>query len=378
MKQKSEKDDNTLERLQRLSSIGHNPFGAGIFDFNPKDIDELERPSRPSSVKKEDIAAAMKFKASKNGLSRAVPGKLQQNITLERNFFKDLLKLSRQRYLVKVGTDFQMRKFTDKQSKKGLCDVPGTERSRYSNVSRTKSSNTHKGSAYRRSNMKYYGDDETTTNDTTDDFNNYSIKKRSMSAFVKRKSSTPVSRPVTRNEKKPPLYPEDSNKDYVEVKTDNDENLEEELIKFSFKNPGSQSNMSHVSFKSASSTIKNANSKKPKSSSQMTNYSTKDDESDYQSKEHKMRCASAVERRSNQDMPNASPKAQDRQSSDTDYQVVDRKLRCASAYEKRSTQTASKASEEKPSEVASTHDAISIVNEANDPKLRYLKRLCEF
>lgn len=358
-----------------MSSIGHNPFGAGIFDFNPKDIDELERPSRPSSVKKEDIAAAIKFKASKNGLSRAVPGKLQQNITLERNFFKDLLKLSRQRYLVKVGTDFQMRKFTDKQSKKGLCDVPGSERSRYSNVSRTKSSNTHKGSAYRRSNMKYYGDDDT----TTDGFNNYSFKKRSTSAFVKRKSSTPVPRPVTRNEKKPPLYPEDSNKDFFEVKTDNEENLEEELNKFSFKNPGSQSNMSHVSFKSAPSTIKNANSKKPKSSSQMTNFSTKDDESDYQSmKELKMRCASAVERRSNQDMSNASPKAQETQSSDTDFQVVDRILRCASAYEKRSSQTASKASEEKQSEVASTHDAISIVNEANDPKFRYLKRRCEF
>jgi hypothetical protein len=60
------------------------------------------------------------FKSNK--MSRAQPGIIQQNITVERVFLKDLLKLSRQRYIAKLGMEFQSKRFTEKQQRKGLMD----------------------------------------------------------------------------------------------------------------------------------------------------------------------------------------------------------------------------------------------------------------
>ena len=49
-----------------------------------------------------------------------MPGSLQQNITIERTFFKDLLKLSKQRYISKLNSDFQKKRFAANQARKGL------------------------------------------------------------------------------------------------------------------------------------------------------------------------------------------------------------------------------------------------------------------
>ncbi len=364
MNKKTEKD----ETKERLSTIGPNPFGAAIFDFNPKDSEELESKksdSRPTSAKKEDIGASMKFKASKNGLSRAVPGKLQQNITLERNFFRDLLKLSRQRYLVKINTDYQKRKFTDIQAKKGLCEIPGTERSKHSELSRTKSAYSSKSSVNQYSRAAY-------TNEDTDEDNKYDFKKRSVSAFVKRKASTPVSRLASRNENKPSVSQLDM-KEFIESTTDNEENLEDELNKMTFKSAGSQSCLSHVSFKSAPSTLKNASTKKS-SSSQMSNDTLEAGE-DYHVHEQKIRCASAYEKRSNQSLARASQERELFDVDNQDYRLEEQEIRCASTHEKRGNKSMGRTSKDKQnqSENTSTHDVISIVNEANDPKLRYLK-----
>jgi hypothetical protein len=57
-----------------------------------------------------------------NKMARRQPGIIQQNITVERVFLKDLLKLSRQRYIVKQGMEFQAKRFTEKQERKGLAD----------------------------------------------------------------------------------------------------------------------------------------------------------------------------------------------------------------------------------------------------------------
>jgi len=85
-----------------------------------REREEEERNKAPKEEVKSD--KSIKYKNAKNGLSRMVPGKLQQNITLERAFFKDLLKLSRERYITRLNSDYQKRKFVEAQSKKGLCD----------------------------------------------------------------------------------------------------------------------------------------------------------------------------------------------------------------------------------------------------------------
>lgn len=60
------------------------------------------------------------FRSLNNGMTRAVPGSLQQNITVERTFFKDLLDLSKQRYMFRLGADFKKRQFQVRQERKGL------------------------------------------------------------------------------------------------------------------------------------------------------------------------------------------------------------------------------------------------------------------
>ena len=94
------------------------------------DKEDEEIQIKPKSAKKQNnVDTSFKFKSVNNGLTRAVPGSLQQNITVERTFFKDLLKLSKQRYLYKLGSDFQMRRFTAKQERKGLIVKPTEDNS---------------------------------------------------------------------------------------------------------------------------------------------------------------------------------------------------------------------------------------------------------
>lgn len=49
-----------------------------------------------------------------------MPGTIQKNITIERVLFKDLLKLSKQRFASQKDTEFQKRGFTANQAKKGI------------------------------------------------------------------------------------------------------------------------------------------------------------------------------------------------------------------------------------------------------------------
>jgi hypothetical protein len=69
---------------------------------------------------KSQVNTNFNFKNVNNEMLRAVPGSLQQNITLERNLFRDLMRLSRQRYLFRIGSDFQRNQFSTNQTRKGF------------------------------------------------------------------------------------------------------------------------------------------------------------------------------------------------------------------------------------------------------------------
>lgn len=94
------------------------PVRASVSDSSDEDQSDNEKLS--SRGKKEH-----KSVKPMNKMSRAVPGIIQQNITLERVFYKDLLKLSRQRYITKLNLEFQQKRFTAKQTRKGFIEPPG-------------------------------------------------------------------------------------------------------------------------------------------------------------------------------------------------------------------------------------------------------------
>ena len=64
--------------------------------------------------------------SNSSDISRNMPGNLQQNITIERTFLKDLLKLSKQRYFAKLGFEFEMRRFTARQETRGCIKADGS------------------------------------------------------------------------------------------------------------------------------------------------------------------------------------------------------------------------------------------------------------
>ena len=103
-------------------------------DMNQSKTSVLNESVSDKKLKKESAPQqnSLKFKPASGVQRLAMPGRLQQNITLERTFFKDLLKLSKQRYLAKVNADFQRRKFAENQTKKGLCDQNSDARSYWS------------------------------------------------------------------------------------------------------------------------------------------------------------------------------------------------------------------------------------------------------
>ena len=53
-------------------------------------------------------------------MSRSVPGNLQKNVTAERKFFKELLRLSQQRYVELLNMDYQKKIFITRQANKGI------------------------------------------------------------------------------------------------------------------------------------------------------------------------------------------------------------------------------------------------------------------
>ncbi len=83
---------------------------------------EAEKKRVRDTRQKSANESGFRFKSVNNGLTRAVPGSLQQNITIERTFYKDLIKLSRQRYLSKLSADFYKRRFVAVQTRKGLMN----------------------------------------------------------------------------------------------------------------------------------------------------------------------------------------------------------------------------------------------------------------
>lgn len=60
------------------------------------------------------------FKNINSGYARLIPGALKHNVTIERVLFKDLLKLSKDRYASKKEIDIDKRGFLFNQSKKGI------------------------------------------------------------------------------------------------------------------------------------------------------------------------------------------------------------------------------------------------------------------
>ena len=72
---------------------------------------ENEKKERPSSGL---------IKKGNNSMSRSVPGNLQKNVTAERKFFKELLRLSQQRYVELLNMDYQKKIFITRQANKGI------------------------------------------------------------------------------------------------------------------------------------------------------------------------------------------------------------------------------------------------------------------
>lgn len=120
-------------RSAKLSDASKTNFNSSFnikaYEALSTNLNQLSEQAEKIEKKPANVQAtkdtAIKYKKSCSGMSRAMPGKIQQNITLERTFFKDLLKLSRERYLTRINSDYQKRKFTDSQTKKGLCDERG-------------------------------------------------------------------------------------------------------------------------------------------------------------------------------------------------------------------------------------------------------------
>jgi hypothetical protein len=106
-------DNKSGNNILNMISKTNNQVNFSGDEDEEDDIDDNNKQRRKFSIPKS---------ATSNKISKAVPGILQQNITLERVFCKDILKLSKQRYISKQGFDFQMRLFKEKQNRKGLID----------------------------------------------------------------------------------------------------------------------------------------------------------------------------------------------------------------------------------------------------------------
>ena len=139
LKQKNKDDDfndiisniisaNSNSTIQEVESLKKNQSNMKIVDQDQDQEKQQQHSSEEDESKEEKKAkklikrkeSSKKFSTVNSGISRAMPGSLQQNITIERNFFKDLLKLSKQRYISKLNTEFQKKRFVNIQTRKGL------------------------------------------------------------------------------------------------------------------------------------------------------------------------------------------------------------------------------------------------------------------
>lgn len=113
--------DSVISTVSQANDLNKQEKSLSELKIND-DSDTLEEEQQQPVEKKSKklINQPKKFKSVNSNISRAMPGSLQQNITIERTFFKDLFRLSKQRYIAKLNSDFQKRRFTAAQSRKGL------------------------------------------------------------------------------------------------------------------------------------------------------------------------------------------------------------------------------------------------------------------
>ena len=111
-------------------------FSKSVLNNTPSDIQPstnttLQKAYKPiNKINEEDFKRAAReanekarietYTLLKSGKVRMVPGNLKHNVALERVFFKDLIKLSRERYSTKKETDWLKNNFLISQAKKGI------------------------------------------------------------------------------------------------------------------------------------------------------------------------------------------------------------------------------------------------------------------
>ncbi|CAF0813615.1 unnamed protein product [Brachionus calyciflorus] len=120
--------ENDLEKRQKIREILQNVRNTNRSrNRRPQKVQiehKLDENEPKNQIKKSKNSTKQKFDHISNGMSRALPGVLQQNITIERNYFKDLILLSKQRYTVLKSLDFEKKMFTRKQDQKGFIKTP--------------------------------------------------------------------------------------------------------------------------------------------------------------------------------------------------------------------------------------------------------------
>jgi len=88
--------------------------------FIKKNQEENKNEEENEKEKKDRPKSGLIKKGKENSMSRSVPGNLQKNVTAERKFLKELLKLSQQRYIELINIDYQKKMFITRQANKGI------------------------------------------------------------------------------------------------------------------------------------------------------------------------------------------------------------------------------------------------------------------
>jgi hypothetical protein len=122
LEQQKEQEQQQQQQQQQSSQQTQNDSASEKM-LEDEEVSRIEngqvKDQKKSSKTKEK---PFEFRSLNNGMTRAVPGSLQQNITVERTFFKELLDLSKQRYMYRLGADFKKRQFQARQERKGLLE----------------------------------------------------------------------------------------------------------------------------------------------------------------------------------------------------------------------------------------------------------------
>lgn len=127
MKNKSENETSGFDNLMwNLMSANFKSFNCNCEKEKYASMTKIEQIKfKKDERKKSDIDFGKeqrleKLRSLNSGHARLMPGNLPQNITMERILFKDLFKLSKQRFSHKKDTDLLKKDFFRSQVKKGL------------------------------------------------------------------------------------------------------------------------------------------------------------------------------------------------------------------------------------------------------------------